>query len=75
MLVGVSVIAYIMVVIVRIGEKQVVPGKDVGAAHVDAGQVPISRALAGEHVLLLIGEASARFIAQVQAGLLVAYHP
>jgi hypothetical protein len=34
-LVGISVITYIMVVIVRIGKKQIVFGKNIGTAHVD----------------------------------------
>ena len=74
MLEGVLVIAHIIVVIVRVGEEIVILSKDISRADVWRRQKGSLRCFDFIHLLLVVTEVLAQFVAQIGVGVLVANH-
>ena len=60
-----------MIVVVRIGEEKIPPGKNKGAAHVYSGQMQALGVCCGKNIFLLISQTLSGFVPQVQTRLLV----
>lgn len=65
MLVGISIVTYIVIVIIRIGEEQISLGKNKRAAHVYRRKPDPSRIHRCQYVLILVREALAGFVPQI----------
>jgi hypothetical protein len=70
---GVPIVTHIMIIVIGVGEEQVILGEYIRAAHGDAWQVNTRRVPCLKYVLFIIGKASSGFVAKVQAGFLVSY--
>ena len=68
MLIGISIVANIVVVIVGIGKEQIVFGEDKSATEIDIGEMDVLWILCGQYILIFIGKTSTRFIPQIQTG-------
>ena len=66
MLIGVPIITHIMVIIIGVGEEQVVFGKDETTAQINVGQINFLRILGRQNILALISKTSTGFIPEVK---------
>src|SRR5579863_6277004 len=74
MLEGIFIIAYVIVVVIGVSKKPILFNEHKYAAHMLAWQKCFGRIFNQKHILALVSQALALFIAQVGIGILISYY-
>src|SRR6478672_5897751 len=71
MLVGISVIAHVMIVIVYVSQEVIILRKDIRTAHIDNRQSYFFWIFYRIHILVFVRKTSSCFVPQIQTGVFV----